>query len=152
MLPRWCSGKEFACQYRRHKRRRFGHWVGKIPWSRKWQPTPVFLPGEFHGQRSLAGCSPWGHKESDTRELQILLLSSLRLPCASDGKRVCLQFGRPGLNPWVGKIPWRRKWQPTPVFLPGESHRQRNLVGYNPWGPKELDTTEWLHFLSSLYL
>ena len=39
-------------------------WVGKISWKRKWQPTPVFLPGEFHGQRSLAGYSPWGHKES----------------------------------------------------------------------------------------
>ena len=42
---------------------------------------------------------------------------------------------------WVGKIPWRRKWQPTLVFLPGKSHGQR-LVGYNPWGRKELDTTE----------
>ena len=42
--------------------------VGKIPWRRKWQPTPVFLPGEFHGQRSLAGYSPWGRKESDMTE------------------------------------------------------------------------------------
>ena len=40
----------------------------KIPWKREWLPTPVFLPGEFHGQRSLAGYSPWGHKESDTAE------------------------------------------------------------------------------------
>ena len=46
--------------------RLFGSWVGKIPWKRKWQPTPVFLPGESHGQRSLAGYSPWGHK-SQTR-------------------------------------------------------------------------------------
>ena len=37
-------------------------WVGKIPWHRKWQPTPIFLPGESHGQRSLVGYSPWGHK------------------------------------------------------------------------------------------
>ena len=44
----------------------------------------------------------------------------------------------------VRKIPWRRKWQPTPVFLPGESHGQRNLMGYNPWGHKELDTTDRL--------
>jgi len=44
--------------------------------------------------------------------------------------------------PWVGKIPWRRAWQPTPVFLPGESHGQRSLVGYCPKGCKELDTTE----------
>ena len=47
-----------------------------------------------------------------------------------------------GFDPWVGKIPWRRKWQPTPVFLPGESRRQRNLAGYSPWGHKESDMTE----------
>ena len=47
-------------------------------------------------------------------------------------------------NPWVGKIPWRRKWQPTPIFLPGEFHGQRSMVGYSPWGHKELDMTEWL--------
>jgi len=45
---------------------------------------------------------------------------------------------------WVGKIPWSRKWQPTPVFLPGKSHGQRNLAGYSPWGSKELDTIERL--------
>ena len=66
--PRWCSGKESACQSRRQKRHRFNTWVGKIPWRRKWQPTPAFLPGKFHGQRSLAGYSPWGWKESDTTE------------------------------------------------------------------------------------
>ena len=44
----------------------FNSWVGKIPWRRKWQPTPVFLPGESHGRRSLADCSPWGRQESDT--------------------------------------------------------------------------------------
>ena len=43
-------------------------WVGKIPWRRKWQPTPVILPGKFHEQRSLAGCSPWGCKESGMTE------------------------------------------------------------------------------------
>ena len=46
-------------------RHRFDPWVGKIPWKRIWQPTPVFLPGESHGQRGLAGCGPRGHKESD---------------------------------------------------------------------------------------
>ena len=50
------------------KRQKFDPWVGKIPWRRKWKPTPVFLLGEFHGQRSLAGYSSWGHKESDTTE------------------------------------------------------------------------------------
>ena len=51
---------------------------------------------------------------------------------------------RQGFNPWVGKIPWRRKWQPTLVFLPGESHGQRSLVGYCPRDLKESDMTEWL--------
>ena len=46
--------------------------------------------------------------------------------------------------PGAGKFPWRRKWQPTPVFLPGKSHRQKSLVGYSPWGRKESDTTEQL--------
>ena len=55
---------------------------------------------------------------------------------------------RPGFNPWVGKIPWRRKWQSTPVLLPGKSHGQRILVGYSPSGHNESDTTEQLHFLS----
>ena len=54
-LPKWLSGKESACQCRKRKRCRFNSWVGKIPWSRKWHPTLVFLSGEFHGQRSLAG-------------------------------------------------------------------------------------------------
>ena len=49
---------------------------------------------------------------------------------------------RCGFDPWHGKIPWRRKWQPTPVFLPEKLHRQRSLVGYSPWGHKKLDTTE----------
>jgi len=53
-----------------------------------------------------------------------------------------LQCRRPGFDPWAGKIPWRRKWQPTPVFLPGESHGWRSLVGYTPLGGRELDTTE----------
>ena len=49
--------KESVCQYRRHTRHGFDPWVGKIPWRRKWQLVPVFLPGKFHGQRRLAGCS-----------------------------------------------------------------------------------------------
>ena len=59
----------------------------------------------------------------------------------------CLQCRRPGFNPWVGKVPKRRKGLPTPVFLPIESHGQRSLVGYSPWGRKELDTTEQLHLI-----
>ena len=48
------------------RRSRLDPWVGKSPWRREWLPAPVFLPGEFHGQRSLVGYSPWGHKESGT--------------------------------------------------------------------------------------
>ena len=57
------------------------------------------------------------------------------------GERIHLQWGRSEFNPWFGKIPWRRAWQSTPVFLLGESHEQRSLVGYSP---KESDTTEQL--------
>ena len=56
------SGEKSTCQCRR---REFDPWVGKIPWRRKSQPTPVFLPGKFHGQRSLVGYSPWGCEEED---------------------------------------------------------------------------------------
>ena len=68
---------------------------------------------------------------------------------------------RPGLNTRVRKIPWRRKWKPTPVFLPGESHGQKSLVSYSPWGHKEVDMTEqlphthittWMIFFLCLFL
>ena len=68
VFPGGASGKEPACQCRRRKRLGFDPWVGKISRRRAWQPTPVFLPEESHGQRSLTGHSPWGCKESDTAE------------------------------------------------------------------------------------
>ena len=58
--------------------------------------------------------------------------------------RICQQCRKPGFDPWVRKIPWRREWQSTPVFLPGEFHGQRSLVAYGPGGHKESDMTEWL--------
>ena len=64
-FPGGSNSKELTCQCRRHKRHGFDPQVWKIPWKRAWQPTPVFSPGECHGQRSLAGSSPWGYKESD---------------------------------------------------------------------------------------
>ena len=60
--PKWDSAKESTCHCQRHKRHEFNPWVGKIPWSRKQQLPPVFLPGKFHGQRSLAGYSPWSNR------------------------------------------------------------------------------------------
>ena len=62
-LLRCHNGKESTCQCRRLKRHRFSPRVGKILWSRKWQSSPVFLPGKFHGQRSLAGYNPWGSQK-----------------------------------------------------------------------------------------
>ena len=67
-FPGGTSGKEPACQCRRQKRRGFKPWVREIPWRRAWQPTPVFLPGETRGQRSLVGYSPLGGKQSDISE------------------------------------------------------------------------------------
>ena len=61
------------------------------------------------------------------------------LPLWLSWQRICLQYRRPGFNPWVGKIPWRRKRLPIAVFWPGEFHGL-----YSPWGDKELDTTDWL--------
>ena len=81
-------------------------------------------PGVGDGQGSLACCSLWGHKESDTTE---------RL---NKNDNMCLEK--------EGWQEWRRDWQPTPAFLPGRFHGQRSPVGYSPWGGKESDTTEHL--------
>ena len=72
------------CDYRICKRCGFSPWDRKTPWRRKWQPAPVFLPGESHGQRSLVGYSLWGHKESDTTEVTADTLST----CAKQGQWV----------------------------------------------------------------
>ena len=82
-------------------------------WRRKWQPTPVFLPGKSHEQGSLAGYSPWvlqkvGHDLAAKPQV-------VKIPPANAGG---VRFR---LSPWVGKNPWRKEWQPSPVLLPGES-------------------------------
>ena len=92
-------------------------------------------------------CSSWGHKKLDTTERLnwLTVRDQGASQVALSGKEPacqCRRSKRQGFNPWVGKIPWRRKWQPTPVLLPGESHGQRSLAGYSPQGLKELDTTE----------
>ena len=66
-------------------------------------------------------------------------------PGGLEGKSVCLQCRRPGFDPWVRKIPWRWKGQPTPVLLPGKFHGWRSLAGYSPWDHKESDMTERPH-------
>ena len=74
---------------------------------------------------------------SESCGLELRTFETLEGICAqvgSDGKSICLPCGRPKFNPWVRKIPRRRKWHPTPVLLPGKSHGWRSLVGYSPWG------------------
>ena len=76
----WLGGRESTCQGRGH---RFDPWVRKIPWRRKWQPTPVFLPGKSRGQRSLVGYSPQGCNESDTTEhsrISSIIVETSRTP------------------------------------------------------------------------
>ena len=63
-------------------------------------------------------------------------------PGSSDGKESACKAGDLGSIPGLGRFPWRRVWQPTPVFLPGEFHGKRSLAGYSPWGHKKLDRTE----------
>ena len=137
------SGKEPACQCKRCKGHDLNPQVGKIPWRRAWQPTPIFLPGESHGQRSLVGYSPWV-TQSWTRLRQLSMHTHVYIymvPGWLTGKEpTCQCKTRNGceFNPCVRKIPWRMKWQPTPLFLPGEAHGQRSLVSYSLWGCKRV--------------
>ena len=99
-------------------------------WRRKWQPTPVFLPGESQGLGSLVGCRLWGCTKLDTTE-------------------VTWQQQQQVEKTWVWSLGWedprRRKEQLTPIFLPEKSHGQRSLShSYTPKGHKESDTIEWL--------
>ena len=166
----------------------FYPWDGKILWRRKWQSTPVFLPGKFHEQRSLAGYIVHRVPKRQT------LLSTHRTSSQHLRQKVhsvwpllnnnhshfhamCSRFAEKAMAPHSStldwKIPWmeepcrlqsmgllrvqhdwatslslftfmhwRRKWQPTPVFLPGESQGQGSLVGCYLWGRTESDTTE----------
>ena len=113
-------------------------------WRRKWQPTPVFLPGESQGWGSLVGCRLWGRTEScpsSSKSFSLSLSLSwyiIGFPGGASSKESTYQHrswlirDAVSINPWVRKIPWRRPWQPSSVFLPGESHGQRSLVGYSP--------------------
>ena len=99
----------------------------------------LYHSAEFH----ISNCS-----QNSLIRLITPLITQLLINDFPDSKASCLQCRRPGFDPWVGKIFWSRKWQPTPVLLPGKSHGRRSLVGYSPWGHKKLDTTEWPHFTS----
>ena len=81
--------------------------------------------------------------------LDIDFSSTNDFPGGSDGKTSAYNAGDPGSIPGSGRSPGEGNGNPTPVFLPGKSHGWRSLVGYSPWGCKELDTTKRLHFTSS---
>ena len=104
----------------------FNPWVRKIPWRREWLPNPVFLPGESHAR--LPGIEP---------------TSLLSLALAGRFFTTSITWEVPLTLRWLS-LPWRRAWPPTSVFLPGESHGHRSLVGYSPWGHKESNMTEQL--------
>ena len=89
-----------------------------------------WTPGVGDGQGGLVCCNSWGRKDSDTTER--LNWTELREPACQ-----CRKCKRRKFNPCVRKIPWRGKLQPALVFLPGEFHGERSLVGYSPWGHKE---------------
>ena len=124
-FPGGARGKELAYQCRRPKRLSLSPWVRKIPWRRKWQPTPVFLPGKFHGQRSLVSMvSPWCCK------------SWTQLKQLSTHACVCV-YTHTHTHTHIRIYTHRgKKWQTTPVFLPEKFHGQRSLEGYCLWGCK----------------
>ena len=98
--------------------------------------SPVLNSGSFQKIGEIAACASWTVGKDS--------LALIGFP--GFNVKVSAAMRGPGFEPWVGKIPWRRKWKPTPVLLPGKSHGWRSLAGYRPWGCKESDTTEQLHF------
>ena len=110
----WCSGKEPACQCRRHKRHRFNPWVRKIPWRGKQQPTSGILPGKTHGQRSPVGYSPRGHKESDMTE-RACVHTHTHTHTTSSIRRILL-LKRAPCTSWVIKLfSWKNGRHEAPV-------------------------------------
>ena len=113
-------------------------WINNLP---AMQETWVRFPGlEDPLQKGMAvgWCTSRGHWASQLVAQRVRSLPAMH---------------RPGFDPWFGKISWRRKWQLTPVFLPGKSHGQRSLVGYSPWGGKETDRRihNFHHILTGVY-
>ena len=106
---------------------------GSPPSSHRWQPTKLSRPWDSPGKSAGVGCHFLLQCVKVKSEREVAQ-SCPRYPGSSVSKETACRCRRTGSNPWVRKIPWRRKWQPTPVFLPGKPHGQRSLVGYSPWG------------------
>ena len=124
---------------------------GSDPHYPHWQAN--FLPLSCQGNPSIGNTAVKKQTKNEisfSRQTVHVIISKL---CQCDFQVVLIVKNLPvkvedrrhGFDPWVGKNPWRRKWQPTPIFLPGKFHGQRSLVGYSPWGPKESDWTEHPH-------
>ena len=135
-LLRWLSGQRIAGDA--------GSILGsgRSPGGSHGNPNLVFLPGESHGQEEPSGLQSTGSQRVRLSEVteHACTLMLMGFPRWLSGKESACQCGRHRkceFDPWVGKIPWRRTWQPTPVFLPGESHG--SLVGYRSWGYKKSD-------------
>ena len=111
---------------------------GTLAWKIPWTEEP--------GRLQSMGLQRVGH-DWTTSLLLLHYMESWSFPGSSGVKESACNAGGPGCVPWVRKIPWRRKWLPTPIFLPGESHGQRSLAGYSSWGCKESDTTERLRHI-----
>ena len=132
-FPWWLSCTESACHCRRH---RFDPCVGKMPWRRKWQPTPVFLTGESHRWRSLAGYSLRGHKESDTTEqrhftsLEQYRLTgcNVSLQSSVDSKESTCNVGDTGSIPWSVRSPGEGNGDPFQYFCLKNS-KDKNKTG-----------------------
>ena len=108
-------------------------------WRRKWQPTPVFLPGESRGRGSLMGCRLWGRIESDTTEA-----------CLSSSSSSTMGETRVQSLGWEDSL--EKEMAIHSSTIAWKSHGQRSLVGYSPWSRKKSDTTEPLHFYISILI
>ena len=127
-FPCGSDGKGSTCQCRRPK---VHPWVRKISWRRKWQLTPVFLPGEFHRQRSLAGYN-----------FRVEHFGGFL--GGSDGKESTCNVGDLASIPGLGRSPGGGHGNPLRYSCLENPHGLRSLEGYSPWGCKELNTTEQL--------
>ena len=112
-----------------------------------WSGLPFPPPGNFPnpGIKRRIPAAPPLHPDSFTAEplgkpseWALLVKDKVRTSLVVQWEESTCQYRGRGFDPWVRKIPWRRAWQPTPVFLPGESHGQRSLGGYSPWGHKRV--------------
>ena len=114
--------------------------LGAMPFSTKKPPsTPLPI------LESLPECKWWWLTVLPPKLwIESLCLSSPGLLRGCTGKESACRCRRCGFDPWVDKIPWKRKWQLSPAFLPGKFRGPRSLAGYSPWGCKDLDSTEWL--------